>query len=96
MLCNCQVNCLNLSANDVPGKHNERRKCSHVLNKKMFASLDRDHAHIVTTLRERDLYFDGTQGSDERPLPKNNQKQQEAIDKALTSRFTLIQGPPGK
>ncbi|XP_052254570.1 helicase with zinc finger domain 2-like [Dreissena polymorpha] len=57
--------------------------------------LDRDHAHIVTTLRDRDLYFDGTEGSDEKPLPRNNKKQQEAIDKALTSRFTLIQGPPG-
>jgi hypothetical protein len=30
-----------------------------------------------------------------KPLPKNNVRQKEAIYKALKSRFTLIQGPPG-
>ncbi|KAH3699068.1 hypothetical protein DPMN_074022 [Dreissena polymorpha] len=57
--------------------------------------LDRDHMHIVSTLSKRDLSFEGMEGSDERPLPPNNKMQQEAIDKALKSRFTLIQGPPG-
>ena len=46
---------------------------------------------------ERDLYFDACSDDPRRkPLPRNNKKQQEAIDKALMSRFSLIQGPPGK
>jgi hypothetical protein len=48
---------------------------------------------------ERDLYYDGdleNKGEACKPLPRNNKKQQEAIDKAMQSRFSLIQGPPGK
>ena len=29
-------------------------------------------------------------------LPPNNEKQEDAITAAITERFTLIQGPPGK
>lgn len=57
--------------------------------------IDCDHLHIAGRI-ERDLYYDDDRNDPRRkPLPKNNKKQQEAIDKALTSRFTLIQGPPG-
>ncbi|WAR23847.1 HELZ2-like protein [Mya arenaria] len=59
--------------------------------------LDRDHAHIVQMI-VRDLHFDecdNTQNTRTHILPPNNEKQQEAIDKALASKFTLIQGPPG-
>ncbi|WAR23838.1 HELZ2-like protein [Mya arenaria] len=57
-------------------------------------NLDRDHAHIVGLI-ERDLYFAASDNPQDRTLPRNNPKQQEAIDKALSSKFTLIQGPPG-
>ncbi|XP_052774243.1 helicase with zinc finger domain 2-like isoform X1 [Mya arenaria] len=56
--------------------------------------LDRDHAHQVELI-ERDLYFAASDNPQDKTLPRNNKKQQEAIDKALTSKFTLIQGPPG-
>ncbi|XP_052774255.1 helicase with zinc finger domain 2-like isoform X2 [Mya arenaria] len=56
--------------------------------------LDRDHAHIVNLI-ERDLYFAASDNPQDKTLPRNNKRQQEAIDNALTSKFTLIQGPPG-
>ncbi|XP_060566279.1 helicase with zinc finger domain 2-like isoform X2 [Ruditapes philippinarum] len=64
------------------------------LNKKI-PDLDKDHKHIASLI-ERDLYYDACSDDPRRrPLPPNNKKQQEAIDKALKSRFSLIQGPPG-
>lgn len=61
-----------------------------IKNLKLFT--DDDHAHIAE-LMDRDLAIPAE--NDVKPLPINNLKQQEAIDKALGSRFTLIQGPPG-
>ncbi|XP_045159228.1 helicase with zinc finger domain 2-like isoform X2 [Mercenaria mercenaria] len=62
---------------------------------KAIPDLDRDHKHIASLI-ERDLYYDASSDDPRRkPLPPNNKKQQEAIDKALMSRFSLIQGPPG-
>ena len=60
----------------------------------LFHIVDKDHAHIAHLI-ERDLKI---VLSDEitLPLPPNNENQQEAINKALDSRFSLIQGPPGK
>ena len=55
--------------------------------------LDQEHRHL-SELMYRDLVI--PEGSLHKPLPRNNLKQQEAIDKALGSRFSLIQGPPGK
>ncbi|WAR23841.1 HELZ2-like protein, partial [Mya arenaria] len=54
----------------------------------------RDHAQIVDLI-ERDLCFTASDNQQDKTLPRNNRRQQEAIDKALTSKFTLIQGPPG-
>ena len=56
-----------------------------------YFRLDQGHAHLARLI-ERDLWI---VSADSAPLPENNQKQQEAIDKALTQRFSLIQGPPG-
>ncbi|XP_045158491.2 LOW QUALITY PROTEIN: helicase with zinc finger domain 2-like [Mercenaria mercenaria] len=50
--------------------------------------LDRSRKHIAASI-EHDMYYSTVD------LPKNNKKQQEAIDNALVSRFSLIQGPPG-
>jgi len=55
---------------------------------------DRLHEHHASLLK-RDLNIK-TEKEEDRPLPPNNPKQQEAIDKAMMSKFTLIQGPPGK
>ena len=52
---------------------------------------DPGHAHLAVII-ERDFVVGS---GDDVSLPKNNTKQQEAIDKALTERFSLIQGPPG-
>ena len=32
---------------------------------------------------------------EKRNMPRNNEKQDEALRKALTGQFTIIQGPPG-
>ncbi|XP_060608013.1 helicase with zinc finger domain 2-like isoform X2 [Ruditapes philippinarum] len=59
--------------------------------------LDRSRAHIASLRHNQDLYFKNLDDPQQRKtgLPLNNIKQQEAINKALTSRFSLIQGPPG-
>jgi len=57
-------------------------------------SSDRLHAHHASLL-ERDLFIINTENEEDRPLPRNNKRQQEAINKAMASKFTLIQGPPG-
>ena len=54
--------------------------------------IDKDHVKIAEVM-ERDLYIPPS--DDVKPLPRNNKRQQEAIDKAIGSTFTLIQGPPG-
>ncbi|ESO86615.1 hypothetical protein LOTGIDRAFT_166880 [Lottia gigantea] len=53
--------------------------------------LDRDHLHLGKKI-EKDLPKEELQIL---KLPGNNIKQCEAIEKSLTSAFTLIQGPPG-
>ncbi|XP_053394348.1 helicase with zinc finger domain 2-like [Mercenaria mercenaria] len=64
------------------------------LNKPM-PPLDKSRKHIGRLI-ERDLYYDASnEDLRKKALPKNNIKQQEAIDKALESTFSLIQGPPG-
>jgi len=58
--------------------------------------LDQDHLRIAGRM-DKDLFFGGNESDPHKmSLPRNNRKQQQAIDKALTSRFTLIQGPPGR
>ncbi|XP_053391000.1 helicase with zinc finger domain 2-like isoform X2 [Mercenaria mercenaria] len=60
-----------------------------------ICDLDDSRKHIVSHI-DRDLYLDyNTVNPRNRPLPPNNIKQQQAIDKALMARFSLIQGPPG-
>lgn len=57
---------------------------------------DKSHMHNASLI-ERDLYYEASSEDPLRKaLPRNNEKQQEAINKALQSRFSLIQGPPGK
>ena len=66
------------------------------INTKLYGlslCLDQEHRHL-SEFMDRDLVI--PEGGLHRPLPRNNLKQQEAIDKALGSRFSLIQGPPGK
>ncbi|KAK3577500.1 hypothetical protein CHS0354_026454 [Potamilus streckersoni] len=53
---------------------------------KMIPTLDPEHIR-VSYLSAREVPFTS--------LYKNNQNQSEAIDKALSSAFSLIQGPPG-
>ena len=60
----------------------------------IFNIVDDDHVKIAEVMMERDLYIPPS--DDVKPLPRNNKRQQTAIDKALGSTFTLIQGPPGK
>ena len=63
---------------------------------------DKEHIDAAKKLTQRDLVIpecivvDGVKNKRKnKPLPPNNKEQQTAIDKALGSRFTLIQGPPG-
>ncbi|XP_052764074.1 helicase with zinc finger domain 2-like isoform X2 [Mya arenaria] len=66
------------------------------LNKPM-PDIDEEHIRSANEMEIRDLTYEYSRGSTQefRPLPPNNEKQQEAIDKALKSAFSLIQGPPG-
>lgn len=54
--------------------------------KNPMSSLDETHCRLA-----RQIGYD-VKSKDMQP---NNEKQSEAIKKALTSRFSLIQGPPG-
>ncbi|XP_053394362.1 helicase with zinc finger domain 2-like isoform X2 [Mercenaria mercenaria] len=67
------------------------------LNKRI-PDFDRSRAHIASLRHNQDLFFDTNHddpGRRRTVLPPNNAMQQDAVNKALTSRFTLIQGPPG-
>ncbi|WAR15806.1 HELZ2-like protein [Mya arenaria] len=64
---------------------------------KLMPYIDEDHLQSANEMEIKDLTYEysrsGTQ--DIFPLPPNNKKQKEAIDKAPTSAFSLIQGSPG-
>ncbi|XP_053395656.1 helicase with zinc finger domain 2-like [Mercenaria mercenaria] len=63
--------------------------------KRKLKPLGRGHKQLSNMI-ERDLYFsNNSKDPKSKALPKNNLKQQEAIDMALRNQFTLIQGPPG-
>lgn len=62
---------------------------------KFYFCPDRDYSEIAHQIK-RDLYYKAGDDDPKRGhLPPNNGMQQQAIDKALESPFSIIQGPPG-
>ncbi|KAL4236479.1 helicase [Mactra antiquata] len=62
---------------------------------KHIPELDKTYKRAASKM-DRDLTYDESEDDPGRkPLPRNNEKQQEAVDKAMMSKFSLIQGPPG-
>ncbi|XP_050402290.1 helicase with zinc finger domain 2 [Patella vulgata] len=74
-----------------PEKMNDAPLAKAIALNRPIPRLDGDHYHLGI-MAERDISKDLQKRNN---LPGNNVGQHEAIDKALTSSFTLIQGPPG-
>ncbi|KAK6179132.1 hypothetical protein SNE40_011557 [Patella caerulea] len=74
-----------------PKKLNDAPLAKAIALNQPIPRLDGDHYHLGI-MAERDISKELLKRN---KLPANNTGQHEAIDKALTSSFTLIQGPPG-